>query len=161
MARDWDDEMTLGRPGEAVLAFGEPKFVMDGSKLGLIPVRASSNGLVVESSIELAPWGQDTWIQALIAYLDDLDRSWRGWSGVKEWSDAAQSVTLSAVHHSTLVATLTVTFKHPPVSAGGAGEWNASVAVPFEPAAFARLAKRFRAELARAPWEVPTLPLKG
>lgn len=161
MAGDWDDEMTLGRPGEAVLAFGQPEFVMDGSKLVRIPVRASSNGLVVESSIELVPWGQDTWIQALIAYLDDLDRSWRGWSGVKEWSDVERNVTLSAVHHSPLVATLTVKFMHPPVSAGGAGEWNVSVVLAFEPASVARLSKRVRAELGRAPWEVPALPQKG
>jgi hypothetical protein len=122
-------------------------------------VRVTARGLVVETWIELEAWGQ--WIQGLIAYLDDLDASWRGWSGVKEWSDDQRNITLSAARHSTLVATLTVSVKHLPEAADGTGAWDTKVVVPFEPAAISRVAKRVRAELGKAPWEVPALPPKG
>jgi hypothetical protein len=161
MAGEFEDETTLGRPGEAMLAFGHPEFVQDGSEYVRIPVRASASGLVVESSIELAPWTQHASIQGLIAYVDDLDRSWRGWPGEKEWSDAERDVTLSAAYRSTLAATLTVTVRHPPLHGDHAGEWFAKVVVPFEPAAVARLAEWLRDELSQAPWEVPPLPPRG
>ena len=114
MVGDWDDEATLGVAGEATFALGPPEFVLDGSKLVRIPVRVSTTGLVAETSIALEPWGG--WIQGLVRYLDDLDRSWRGWNGAKEWSDDQRNVTLSASHQSVLSASLTISMVYAPAS---------------------------------------------
>lgn len=157
MEPNWDVEMTLGRQGEATFALGQPEFFLDGSKLVRIPVRVTATGLSAETWIELEPWGP--WIPGFIGYLDDLDRSWRGWSGVKEWKDD-WDVTLSASHQSTLVATLTISMEHLE-GPGDHGAWTTEVDVPFEPAAVATFAKLVRAELSRAPWDVPGLPQEG
>jgi hypothetical protein len=146
----WDDEIVLGRPG-AMLAFGPPEYWTDGSKLVRIPLRVSADGLEARTHIELEAWGR--WIPGFHAYLDDLDREWRGWDGVKEWSDDGHNVTLGATHRSALVATLTVSLTGFP-GQDGVGEWVARAVVPLESAQLSRLAHRVHDLLSAAPWNV-------
>jgi hypothetical protein len=135
----WEDEVALGRAG-AMLALGQPESWTDGSKLVRIPLRLSANGLEIQTAIELEAWGG--WIPGFLAYLDDLDREWRGWEGVKEWSDDGHNVTLGAGHRGTFLATKTVSLSGYP-GQDGTGDWVARAVVPLEPAALSRLANKF------------------
>jgi hypothetical protein len=144
---DWDSGASLGVPDQAILTFGLPRFATDGSKLVSIPVRLVGQGLRVESQVELEAWG--AWIPGLLQYLDGLDRDWRGWSGAREWKDDQDNVTLSAEHHSTLLATVMVVVKHLPERSDGSGAWTVRLAVPYEPAAMSRLAAWMRRQLER------------
>jgi hypothetical protein len=134
-----------------MLALGPPEFWTDGSKLVRIPLRVSADGLEAQTHIELEAWGR--WIPGFLAYLEDLDREWRGWEGVKEWSDDGHNVTFGAAHRSTVVATITVSLTGFP-GQDGSGEWFARAEVPLEPAQLSRLVQRVREQLSAAPWSL-------
>jgi hypothetical protein len=147
---DWESGSSLGLPDQATISFGPLLFATDGSKFVSIPVRVMAPGLHAESQVELEAWGG--WTTGFLGYLDRLDLDWRGWSETREWTDDQHNITLSAQHHSTLLATITATIERPPQRSDGSGGWAIRVAVPYEPASMSRLTEWVRGQLAKAPW---------
>jgi hypothetical protein len=146
MVPDWP-VCSLGRSGEATLELGSPEFFTDGSRLVRIPLRVTTLDLSATCAIELEVWGGG--IPGFLAYLDDLDNSWRGWSGIKEWTDDQRNVTFRAAHPTTLLSTLRITI--PASGWDGPGSWSAEVVGSLEPESVSRFAKRVRKELEAAP----------
>jgi hypothetical protein len=57
----------------------------DGSGYTRLPIILKAPGLSAESAMELQGWGG--WTKGLVAFFEAMAAEWRGWDGVKEWSD--------------------------------------------------------------------------
>ncbi|MDQ3690787.1 MAG: DUF6228 family protein [Chloroflexota bacterium] len=88
--------VVLGRESDATLVFGTPLADPDVASSVRVPLPLRTNHLTARHDLELEPWGDG--VRRLIAFLEELSEAWRGWSGVKEWSDDHQVTHLRATH---------------------------------------------------------------
>jgi hypothetical protein len=77
--------VALGRIGEGQITFLQPVVMTDGSGYTRLPIVLKAPGLSAESALELQGWGG--WTTSLVGFFDAMAAEWRGWDGVKEWSD--------------------------------------------------------------------------
>ena len=135
--------VVVGRAAEATVSLGPPVRAGDTSRMS-VPVRVSATGLSVQTMMEVEDWAGGP--IALVDFLDDLAASWRGWAGVKGWSDDGKNMTVAATHDGVGLVTLVVSMS-PFYGLHLAGSWEVQVVVPVEPGSLAPLAERVRALL--------------
>jgi hypothetical protein len=118
----------------------------DGSGHIRLPVVVRAQDLVAEATLDLEEWGGGP--DGLVAYFEDLARSWRGWVGSKDWHDDGVSVWMSATHDRVGMVQMEVTLR-PFAGWAGPGAWELSVVVGAEPGSLGALAEQVKTQLSR------------
>ncbi len=100
--------------------------------------------MTARHELELESWGGGA--DRLLRFLDELVAGWRGWSGVKEWSDDHQLVDFRATHDGIGTVTMEVSIEP---GRQLPGSWSVRALVPVDPGAFEVAATSLRTLLDR------------
>ena len=124
--------VVVGRVGEGQITFHRPVVMPDGSSHTLIPILLEAPGLSAESTIELEGWGG--WITGLVAFFEAMAAEWRGWDGVKAWSDDGEGRTdrIAATHDGLGTVELRISTSPRLGWTDDEGEWTLELVVPVD-----------------------------
>ena|SRR6266850_1659307 len=136
--------VVLGRVGEGQITFFEPVVMTDGSGYTRVPILIEAPGLSAESAIELEGWGG--WTTGLVAFFEDMAADWRGWDGVKEWSDDGDYRTdrIAATHDGLGTVELRISTSPRLGSNDNEGKWTVELVVAIDPGALEAAASGVR-----------------
>ncbi|MDQ3690318.1 MAG: DUF6228 family protein [Chloroflexota bacterium] len=141
------DEVVLGRASEATLTFGVPVADPDVSGSMRVPVTLRTSRLTTRQDLELESWAGGA--RRLVAFLDELADAWRGWSGIKEWSDDHYGARFQATHDGIGTVALDVRFE-PSSGWETPGSTIVRVVVPVDPGAFESAGRFLKRHLSEA-----------
>jgi Family of unknown function (DUF6228) len=92
-----DESISIGQAGGITLRFDRPAVAVDDPSWLIIPIFVMGSGISASAFVELHGWG--TWTTGIIAYLDGLAESWKGWVGSRPWhDDEVDNVSFDASH---------------------------------------------------------------
>lgn len=136
--------VVVGREGEGQITFLQPVVMTDGSEYARLPIVLKAPGLSAESAIELEDWGG--WATGLVAFFEAMAAEWRGWDGVKEWSDDGdyRTDTITATHDGLGTVELRISTSPRLGWTADEGKWALELIVPVDPGALDAAASGLR-----------------